>query len=105
MRNGLLAALLLTFLTLMANCSPDDEGSMDEQECYRCTYSQAAPVPCDNDYIFEACILRAHESSLQSVIEIIEKCDGQTLNTTERIAFIEDFLAEQQNAGATCEEF
>ena len=98
--------LSLSVLAMLFNCKSDDDmkDSID-QECYRCTHMQGLQTSCDSVYVFEACVIRPHENSLQVVLEIIEICNGQVRDTTEAIRFVEGFLAEQQNAGANCEGF
>lgn len=91
--------------TFFQACKKDDDEEM--QECYRCTYPINANTMavCDSLLTYEACVLGPHEQSLQMIIEISELCNGQVVRTMEDITFVEGFLAEQQNAGAQCEEF
>ena len=95
-------ALILTAISSVFCCSPEE---IDNQECYRCNYVNNVQTICDSILVYESCIIRPHENSLQMVMEITEKCNGQITNTSEEIGFVEDFLSFHQNAGANCEEF
>lgn len=100
--SNIFLAFLISITVLAVACSSDDDLN---QECYRCTYPQNPPTTCDSILVVEVCVLRPHESSLQMVLELTEKCNGQINNVSEDIDFLDNVLAEQQNAGATCEEF
>jgi len=54
--------------------------------------------------VYEVCILRPHEQSLQDVLEVKEICNGQE-QVSEEIQFMEAFLDERMFEGASCEEF
>ncbi len=97
--------LTVVLSTLFLACKKDDDEEV--QECYRCThpFNPQVFIVCDSLLTYEACVLGPHEQSLQMIIEITEFCNGQVVRTMEDIDFIENFLAEQQNAGAQCETF
>ncbi len=76
----------------------------ESQECYLCNYSMLPQESmCDDSYTYEVCVSGPHEASLQDILVITKECDGQT-TVTEDIAFLEEFLAVQQNQGAVCEK-
>lgn len=66
--------LSLYIMVLGISCKSDDEELVD-QKCYRCIYPENIQTNCDSMLIYEACVIRPHESSLQMIMEITEKCN------------------------------
>lgn len=96
--------LTITLILIVCSLACKDSTTEEDLECFRCTYSNNLPSSCDMSLVYEVCILRPHEQSLQDVLEVKEICNGQE-QVSEEIQFMEAFLDERMFEGASCEEF
>ena len=97
--------VVVAIAALFAACKDDGEVDPDEQECFRCIYDSQVQMICNSELTFEICVIGPHQSSLQSIMEIKEICDGQVTDFMEKIGFVEDVLELHQSGGAECESF